>query len=223
MNAYLQVIGIFGGKPLANDIEISMIYGTASKISETKFITAAHVLVSCMEHESFGVLFKYPDEKIVRIKEIHNVQLYKSTDIATFDCDLPHIYQFQLEENKLPLLADVESLGFPYGLESQDKIINLRAFKGYITGNQNEFTKLDGRPSISELSFHCPRGLSGAPVFSKSNKIAGIVIGNNISEMTIYSEKEKTIDGNEVYYEKTESMHMGVMVRSEFILKMKYI
>jgi V8-like Glu-specific endopeptidase len=222
MNAFLDVVGIYGGKKEPDDTNITAIYGTASKIGNTKFITAAHVIVECMKHDSYGILFKYLDEKNYRTKDIENIQIYEDIDIATFECDVPHINKYELEDQKLPLLADVASLGFPYGLESKEKTINLRAFKGYIVGNHYEFSKLDGNPSISELSFHCPRGLSGAPVFSKRNKIAGIVIGNNITEMTIYSEKEKVSENKEHIYEKFEAMHLGVMVRSEFLIKKGY-
>lgn len=222
MNAFLDVVAIYGGTALPNGTDISSIYGTAAKIGPNKFITAAHVIIESKKHDSFGIVFKYLDENTFRTKDIDNIQLYEEIDIATFECDVPHINTFELEESKLPLLADVETLGFPYGLESEERLINLRAFKGYIVGNHYGFNRLVGSPSISELSFHCPRGLSGAPVFSKQNKIVGVVIGNNITEMTIYTEKEKISENTEHIFEKTESMHLGVMVRSEYLLNNEY-
>jgi len=37
----------------------------------------------------------------------------------------------------------------------------------------------------------------------------GVVVGNNITDMTVYSEKEVDNE-NSTIYEKTESLHLGV-------------
>lgn len=89
--------------------------------------------------------------------------------------------------------------GFPYGLLKEEMTILSRSYKGYIVAGK-PFTKFKYQPDCYELSFVCPRGLSGAPLLSLGSDIIDVIIGNEQSEMEVYRRTEQiTADRTEVY------------------------
>ena len=76
-----------------------------------------------------------------------------------------------------------------------------------------------------ELSFPCPRGLSGAPVIRmkpEPQRIIGVVLASTITDETVYQEEEKSIeDGTETVFTKTEALHLGLAIRADAVFGIK--
>src|SRR5690606_6272187 len=116
------------------------------------------------------------------------------------------------------MLNDVVSSGYPYGFDDANAEVLIRSYKGHITlvGYYNRFPN---RPPHYELSYMCPRGLSGGPlifVYQNQWHIAGMTIGNEMTDMVVSSFRETdSKDGLTIVYEKTETLHRGIAVQSE--------
>lgn len=115
---------------------------------------------------------------------------------------------------ELPRLETVQTVGFPHGLEPGEIIT--RAFRGEIVSGR-VWKRLPASPRVYELSFMCPRSLSGAPLFTTelSPSVVGTINGNVITCITVYSETERHVeDGEETIHEKTEALHLGLAIQS---------
>jgi hypothetical protein len=52
-------------------------------------------------------------------------------------------------------------------------------------------------------------------------KVVGIVVGNAITDMTVYSERETDASGKQtVIYEKVEALHLGLAVQTGAIVNL---
>ena len=81
------------------------------------------------------------------------------------------------------------------------------------------------RPRVYELSFQCPRGLSGAPLLLKGNdpSIVGLIISNIVTEIQVSSVKEVITEETEnqqttTTTERYESLHLGIAVQSNSLV-----
>jgi hypothetical protein len=77
---------------------------------------------------------------------------------------------------------------------------------------------------VYELSFQCPRGISGAPIWTTEGegRAAGVIIGNDIMEMEVYSEKEILKEPHqETILIKTEALHLGIAITPTAILALR--
>ena len=120
-------------------------------------------------------------------------------------------------------------MGYPYGhyvIDDEHSII-ARAFQGQIACILPRYRPVGFSGSVFpvyELSSLAPRGLSGAPLLSKldPSQVRGIVIGNNKTEMRIYSEIEKISEGDSVQtVELIEPLYLGVAVLAAHIMSLK--
>ena len=62
---------------------------------------------------------------------------------------------------------------------------------------------------------------TGAPLLTIGNtpKVAGVMFGNLLTEMTVYSETERSKEGDEtVILRTTEALHLGLAIQSGSIL-----
>ena len=193
-------------------ISVHQVYGTCFCIIDDLFVTAGHVLRQALEHEYCGVGFKAADR--YQIVQFSEHELHEEIDVAVFRAGLNGQTVFPLEHELLPMLFPVNTAGFPYAMNIDVGSLTLRAFQGSIVSYARS-RQFEGNPESYELSFTCPRGLSGAPLWKgiDTPTIAGVVVGNSVSEMIVHSEREVIKDGNEVVYEQTEAMHLGVAIR----------
>lgn len=118
---------------------------------------------------------------------------------------------------------DLWAIGYPYGMITAGELqrIQLRTFRGHTVANPShyELPTDSGRPTaVYELSFHAPRGLSGAPLVAGlpgEPRIAGIVVGNSSQSMIVHTERERDASGGEVtIVERHESMHLGIAIQA---------
>jgi hypothetical protein len=66
-----------------------------------------------------------------------------------------------------------------------------RSFKGYIVSTKR-FLRFAAKPWVYELSFACPRGLSGASVITLDGapRVTGVVVGNHSIQMNDFTDRE---------------------------------
>jgi len=128
-------------------------------------------------------------------------------------------------------LLDVCGTAFPVGggafltaghiLTRALSVIAVRAFVGHTVCSRRLF-RLPAAPLIHELSFACPRGLSGAPLWRvslRSATVVGMILANEITEMTVYSEKERLVDpAGTRELVKTEALHLGLALSAQAIV-----
>jgi hypothetical protein len=91
------------------------------------------------------------------------------------------------------MVETVRATGYPHGLNAASQALGARSFQGEIVADVRRWERLPARPPVYELSFQCPRGLSGAPLLhpvrDKMPTVAGVILGNEIVDMTVYSEE----------------------------------
>jgi len=106
-------------------------------------------------------------------------------------------------------------LGYPYTLDLQNKVINVRAIKGHIIGTGKQL--FPGPPFQSyELSFLTPRGLPGAPLLTEAPTpgVCGMIVNHRSHEMEVASSRETMSEnGSTNIYTKVEMMHIGVAIQ----------
>lgn len=124
--------------------------------------------------------------------------------------------------NILPLLSDVFTSGYPLAIDHNNGInlISRRALKGYIV-HAGKNINHSNNTECYELSFYCPPGISGAPLFYTEEDnliyIQGIIVGVSRSENPITQIKEI----ENVIYEKIETTFYGVAINALSIIDMK--
>lgn len=210
------VFPLFGGRRNGDKLIFDAVLGTSFKIEGGVFITAEHVLRAALEYEIAFVGY-VNDQNVLEGELIKNHKLFPELDIATFEADIARAKELKLINTTCLLGESIEAIGFPYAMHLDMETFSTRIFKGHIT-SINKWKRLPANPEIYELSFQCPKGLSGAPlVVSGSYKCYGLVIGNSIVEMPLFEEREVTNDVTTTIYEKTQSMYLGLAIKSSFI------
>jgi hypothetical protein len=197
------------------------VYGTAFYLADDIFVTAAHVIDAASEHDHCGLGAtagsKWRGHRITELESLPNY------DLAFLR--VPHFptpKAIRWESSELPMLEHVQATGFPYALNLQERILHIRAFRGH-TCSSKTWASLQAHPRVYELSFHVPRGLSGAPLwtvrFRSPLTMAGIVFGNSRTDMIVCSERESLDEGTErTVYERVESLHLGLALQSQALL-----
>lgn len=195
--------------------------GTAFHLGGTAYLTAAHVWRQAKTYPLQAIgMADTPETEVVRCHGVWKAEPLEAFDLAVLHA--PPFGQAFLWSAQLPALHDeVRTFGYPYGLDPESKMLNVRAFKGYVVGGDS-LINLPGRPFGLELSFPCPRGLSGAPLIAfrpEKSRIVGVVLANRITEIEVYREEEKLVeDGKETLLIKTEALHLGLAIRADAVL-----
>jgi hypothetical protein len=203
------------------DKKPATVCGTAFSIGGDMYLTAGHVWENA---------HTYPLQAMgVRVGPKREMLLYKALDaenIPTLDLTIlrttaPAPNKALMWSSVGPgLCDDVRAFGYPYGYDGELGTLNIRGFRGSVVGGTSLRT-LAGKPAVYELSFPCPRGLSGAPLTwwaSKRGPVIGVVLTNTITEMTVFSETETLTEGGHVReLVKTEALHLGIAIRSDVV------
>jgi hypothetical protein len=216
MNQWEYVFAVIGGKrqPESKDtVDIVDVCGTAFGIGGGMFLTAGHVLECSKQHEDWGLGYTR-DSLLVRAAITDAVAL-PDHDLAVLRANVPIARNARWDMSLLPLLSDVISVGYPYALDSASYEFSIRAFKGYVVSS-GRFSRLPNRPPHYELSFQAPRGLSGAALWSPGDDpaIRGIVIGNQSTELLVFSSRERVVEDRETVVERFEAMQTGIALQA---------
>jgi hypothetical protein len=197
---------------------LSQLYGTAFPIGDGWFLTAAHVVEAVTEN---------PSVALGRLNENDIWESVSVTEHEILDCDVG-LLKSNLTAKTLswalglrPMLDDVQSIGYAYGLDEEAGFISPRGFKGHIAGLRQSL-KWAGRPFCYELSFQAPRGLSGAPVWGgkRDGGVIGMILGNSSTEMVVFSEREVLSEGKEHILEKVEALRLGFALSASAIVQL---
>jgi len=222
-SVYDYVFPVFGGEADINgNFEPKDIYGTAFYINNNFFVTCCHTMECATKNHGLIKLGYQNELGNLSFAEITDFESFNENDSAVLVAEIQSAKPYPWLTNKLAMLNDVISFGYPYGLDNENFEVLVRSFKGHIilVGFYNRFPK---KPPHYELSYQCPRGLSGAPlVFLYQGKpyICGMTIGNEITDMIVSSFREVDSEGNNVsVYEKTESLHRGIALQTESLFK----
>jgi hypothetical protein len=198
------------------------ICGTAFTIGGGAYLTAAHVWERARTHDmqALGIMHE-PETGVFKFHRITDGEGLASLDLAVLRAAVSFGKTFQWSAARVALLDGVRSYGYPFGFDPKTEMLNVRAFRGEIVGG-GTLDRLPARPAGLEISFACPRGLSGAPLIRtdpEPQRIIGVVIGNEITEMTVYREEEKLAEGkHEKTLIKTEALHLGIAIRADAVL-----
>jgi len=192
--------------------EPSQIHGSAFSVGPNLLVTAAHVVRGIPKDSMIGLGF--PDFARSRwsIVKVEETECHATLDVAVLRSNGAGPVAQPWTSERLPILTDVQSYGFPYALDGSKRMINVRAFKGHIVAIY-PWAELSGRPVILELSFQVPRGLSGAPIFQPvGNRVVGMAVGNRTMEMPVLSSREIVSDGRELVVERFEALNLGIAI-----------
>lgn len=206
------VIGVEPMKP-------TVVEGTAFGIGDGCFVTAAHCLGEGAKSGWMAV--GTTDGKRIRAWNITAYELVHAYDFAVFraDVEVP-VKCFSWYPGELPMASSVRTAGYPYALDSERERMGIRAFVGHVV-SATTFGRLASDPPSYELSFQCPRGLSGAPLLTRhgdSMLTTGMVIGNQRTEMLIFSERESVSEVKEVVTERFEALQLGIALQCRALL-----
>jgi hypothetical protein len=225
MDSYEHIFPVTGGSVDRHAAEETMIlrqvFGTAFSIGEGYFLTAGHVIHAALECEWAGIGF--PAESTWHGSPFIESELLENYDIGVFTAETPGFKSMRWNLTSLPMLYNVQSIGYPYALDVEHARLNIRAFAGHVVSEQT-FHALKANPKIYELSFQAPRGLSGAPLLTsgRGKSVAGVVIGNRATQMLIFSDKEVLADGyRETTVERYESLQLGIAIQSAAMLDLR--
>lgn len=201
-------------------ISVQRVYGTAFCISGDYFLSASHVLNSASAHRLWGLC--YTDDNIWRFTQGLERESLESIDVGIVRASLPGAKTVGWSSSELAMLSEVQAIGFPYALDSLNSRLYIRSFKGHIVSART-WPELPAKPRAYELSFPCPRGLSGSPLWvpgtGSEYHVGGLVVGNVITDMIIDSVKETITDGsNTTLYERVEALHLGLAIQTNEIV-----
>lgn len=202
------------------------LWGTAFSIGSNIYMTARHVLESAQstldssfaQHLAIGQPEKTGSDSPEWIfSTFTEYEKHDELDIAIFrvEDEFEHCYTPKWAERGQDLLSNVFALGYPYALDIQSRVINVRGIKGHIIGTGKHLFLGPAFQSY-ELSFLAPRGLSGAPLLTEEipPRVCGLLIGNMHCDMEVFSERRvvgDTVEVETIY----ETMNIGLAVQDK--------
>ena len=200
---------------------VTEVYGTAFSIGQQFWLTAGHVARSAAanDYAALGV----PSGTRLDLRPLVSHEVHNPLDLALLES--PRIDMAPLSWSVSPqvMLAPVLSVGFPYALNRSEQLISIRGFRGHIVSAE-VFPFLAGRPLAYELSFQCPRGLSGAPLIIESTTlhVVGLIIGNAATQMLVFTDREVLAEGQTTIVERYESLQFGIALQAQPILNTRF-
>jgi len=209
VDAFEYVFPLVGCKQITHKsfVAIEQIYGTAFYLNNNTFITAGHCIKNALQHKLIGL--GYPKDDGLEFHKVTNHEIISDYDIGFVQAHIPAAKALHWGYDELPMLADVKTVGYPYALDLPNLAFQIRAFKGHVISAPT-FFRFQSKPRCYELSFACPRGLSGAPLFTEEKQVKGIIIGNASTEMLIYTDKEVVEEGKETVTKRYEATQFGI-------------
>ncbi|HUY90248.1 MAG TPA: hypothetical protein VMV10_16035 [Pirellulales bacterium] len=215
---------VFGVVGAAHDeggkLRAKHVFGTAFCIGNDFYLTAGHCVMALEGSEVAGLGFGGFREGLIsgplgiaRVKRTETVDEY---DVGIIEAEqIPDVGTPPWLFGHCAPLTDVRTGGFPFALDHEAGIVTSRAFKGYIVAFVEKFRELKAGPTVYELSFPAPKGLSGAPlsiVLPNRVGVGGMFIGNRSIEMEVFREKETIAGKGEETFIKVEGLQFGIAI-----------
>lgn len=206
------------GELLPIGLGVHNLLGTAFAINNSIFITAGHCLPrEINQYLCVGIEFDgqyipafVKQYEIIEELDLGIIELHKPANIKSILWKNDRVHDGTL----------VSASGYAYGMDSINHALFNRTFMGYTVSSKHNFRFKERKVMSYELSFVCPKGLSGAPVIEEgSGAIIGIVHGNSDVSIETGSWKEEIHGSNEVKsYITTETMKLGEAIQNRSIL-----
>jgi hypothetical protein len=202
---------------------IAQVYGTAFSVGGDCFLTAAHTIHAAGENPHLGL--GCPEGGLWKFSPITDLEVVDDYDLGIIEAKLPVSRALNWNVDELPMLEPIRTVGYPYALDIQHARLQIRAFAGHVVGART-FHRFEAAPRIYELSFACPRGLSGAPILDGHHRVAGLVVGNESTEMTVFTDREVISEktGGETrveQIERYEALQLGIALQSASLLDLR--
>ena len=192
--------------------------GTSFHLGVQRFMSAAHVLREVERYPLRAITYFVGPE--IRFAPVSEIEYAEHLDIGVFRAEVPNAATPRWSFRGEALLEGIVAGGFPYALDTENKSITVRTFRGYIVAAYR-YIQMTGQPGVYETSFQSPRGLSGAPLwiggFGVPLELVGIVVANRSTEMLAFSERERTREGLETVVERFEALQLGIAIQSAAI------
>ena len=162
-------------------------YGTSFCIGPGVFLTAGHVLNNITSDGGLVTLLdlRVDQDTSVKWELAKDAEVVKSHDIGIIKCPMSALGLMGWETQRLPILADVFTYGYPYAVSKNEDPpawrIGMRGFKGHII-TRRQLWQLCSKAVGYEVACQFPTGLSGAPLLHESSegvKVAGIILGQD--------------------------------------------
>ncbi len=222
--AYDYVFPVFGGVlTKEGHFDPKNIFGTAFYIENNFFITCAHTIHNAKEHEI--VALGYQNEKSqLSFSLVQDTEVFEDNDSGILVASVKRAKSYPWLSQKLAMLNDVVSTGYAFGFDNEHSEVLIRSFKGHITlvGFNHNFPKV---PAHYELSYMCPRGISGAPLIHVNKNqpyICGFTVGNEQTSMVVWSSEDVEEETNtKTVYQREESFHRGIAMQAESFFELK--
>jgi len=198
------------------------VYGTAFSVGDNCFLTAGHSIENALsENDVLAVGFIDGESYFAAEALDHEVIAELDTGIIKTIAQVSRAKQHQWQHEPLASLIDVGASGYPYALDPDRNSLASRSFKGYVVSRTR--TPFSANPWGYELSFACPRGLSGAPLTTLGDfpLVAGLVVGNRSTEMNIFSDREVISDDKEIIVERYEALQLGIAIQSAELMTLR--
>jgi hypothetical protein len=203
-----------------------VVCGSAFALGGNMYLTAGHVWENALAFPLRAVGIREQQAPNATLYHVSDGETIAAFDLAILKTPAPTPNKALIWSSAdLILFANVRTFGYPYGFDVESGMLSIRGFQGHIVGGTT-FNRLSGKPPVYELSFACPRGLSGAPLMWQESQprghVHGVVLTNHITEMTVFSETEKlTENGQETKLVKTEALHLGIAIRSSAVVTIR--
>ena len=221
--AYNIVFPVFGGR--MNDLNQFVpteIFGTAFYIGNNFFVTCCHTIKAAQEQGVITLGYQNED-RTLSFAQVNSTELFEENDSGIINAYIERAKANPWLAQKLSMLNDVISIGYPYGFDNDKAEVLIRSYKGHIV--LVGFYHLFNSNPHYEISYQVPRGLSGGPLlflYNNATVICGMTIGNQITEIVVNSFKEvDSINNKTTVYEKTEALHRGIAMQSISFFKTK--
>lgn len=195
------------------DFFLEELCGTAYYINNGNFVVAGHSLSKALEHEHPG-LGRLHNDRWAHF-EIADHEIVSGYDIGFVKAEVPDAKALKWDFSEQEPWTDVRTIGFPFGLDWEWVTLRSRALKGYIVSTFT-YHRLPSSPRCYELSFSCPRGLSGAPIVAQRTvAIAGMVIANLTTEGKVFTEREiERSEEAKIVRERYEAIQFGIAIET---------
>jgi len=195
--------------------EVIGVFGTCFSVGPEVFLTAGHVITNATEAGRVAV--GCAQSGGWKFSEVDQSEVFEDMDLAVFRADGVSACILTPVAYTPPLGVPVFTVGYPFAYDPDLNVIDPRVFYGNLVASTFDAKRFPSLPRLYEVSFMCPRGLSGAPLFQKENlNVLGVVLGNRSIEMTVLSSREREESGNETtIYEKVEALNIGIALASK--------